>query len=149
MLRCLLKRWRLQIAKCTYKLPEDLLKKLSTLGSKMDEISEVVLEAGGEIVLDKVKSNLEGSLSGESSGELVSSLGLSGVRIDRNGNSNIKIGFSEPRKDGGSNAMVANVIEYGKHGQPAKPFLKPAKSSSKKQCIEVMTKKLEEEINKA
>ena len=61
----------------------------------------------------------------------------------------LKIGFSEPRKDGGSNAMVANVIEYGKHGQPAKPFLKPAKSSSKKQCIEVMTKKLEEEINKA
>ena len=137
------------MAKCTYKLPEDLLKKLSTLGSKMDEISEVVLEAGGEIVLDKVKSNLEGSLSGESSGELVSSLGLTGVRIDRNGNSNIKIGFSEPRKDGGSNAMVANIIEYGKHGQPAKPFLKPAKSSSKKQCIEVMTKKLEEEINKA
>ena len=137
------------MAKCTYKLPEDLLKKLSTLGSKMDEISEVVLEAGGETVLDKVKSNLEGSLSGESSGELVSSLGLSGVRIDRNGNSNIKIGFSEPRKDGGSNAMVANVIEYGKHGQPAKPFLKAAKSSSKKQCIEVMTKKLEEEINKA
>ena len=137
------------MAKCTYKLPEDLLKKLSTIGSKMDEISEVVLGAGGEVVLDKVKSNLEGSLSGESSGELVSSLGLSGVRIDRNGNSNIKIGFSEPRKDGGSNAMVANVIEYGKHGQPAKPFLKPAKSSSKKQCIEVMTKKLEEEINKA
>lgn len=137
------------MAKCIYKLPEDLLKKLSTLGSKMDEISEVVLEAGGEVVLDKVKSNLEGSLSGESSGELVSSLGLSGVRIDRNGNSNIKIGFSEPRKDGSSNAMVANVIEYGKHGQPAKPFLKPAKSSSKKQCIEVMTKKLEEEINKA
>ena len=134
------------MAKCTYKLPEDLLKKLSTLGSKMDEISEVVLEAGGEVVLDKIKSNLEGSLSGESSGELVSSLGLSGVRIDRNGNSNIKIGFSEPRKDGGSNAMVANVIEYGKHGQPAKPFLKPAKSSSKKQCIEVMTKKLAEEI---
>lgn len=137
------------MAKCTYKLPEDLLKKLSTLGSKMDEISEVVLGAGGEVVLDKVKSNLEGSLSGESSGELVSSLGLSGVRIDRNGNSNIKIGFSEPRKDGSSNAMVANIIEYGKHGQPAKPFLKPAKSSSKKQCIEVMTKKLEEEINKA
>ena len=132
------------MAKCTYKLPEDLLKKLSTLGSKMDEISEVVLEAGGEIVLDKVKSNLEGSLSGESSGELVSSLGLSGVRIDRNGNSNIKIGFSEPRKDGGSNAMVANVIEYGKHGQPAKPFFFFFNSSSKKRCIEVITKKLDE-----
>lgn len=136
------------MAKCTYSLPEDLLKKLSTLGTKMDEISETVLEVGGEVVLDKVKSNLEGVLSGESSGELVSSLGLSSVRLDKDGNPNIKIGFSEPRKDGKSNAMIANVIEYGKHGQPARPFLKPAKSSSKKECIETMTKKLEEEINK-
>lgn len=136
------------MAKCTYTLPEDLLKKLSKLGSRMDEVSEAVLEAGGAVVLDKVKSNLEGVLSGNSSGELVSSLGLSGVRIDRNGNSNIKIGFAEPRKDGTSNAMIANIIEYGKHNQPAKPFLKPAKTASKKQCIETMTKKLEEEIDK-
>lgn len=136
------------MAKCTYTLPEDLLKKLSKLGSRMDEISEAVLEAGGEVVLDKVKSNLEGVLSGNSSGELVSSLGLSGVRIDKNGNSNIKIGFAEPRKDGASNAMIANIIEYGKHNQPAKPFLKPAKTASKKQCIETMTKTLEEEIDK-
>lgn len=137
------------MARCTYKLPNELLRKLSTVGSKMDEISEVVLVAGGEVVLDKVKSNLEGVLSGESTGELVSALGLSGVLIDRNGNSNIKVGFSEPRKDGKSNAMLANIIEYGKHNQPAKPFLKPAKTSSKKPCIEAMTKKLEEEIKKA
>jgi HK97 gp10 family phage protein len=137
------------MARCTYKLPDELLRKLSTVGSKMDEISEVVLVAGGEVVLDKVKSNLEGVLSGESTGELVSALGLSGVLIDRNGNSNIKVGFSEPRKDGKSNAMLANIIEYGKHNQPAKPFLKPAKTSSKKPCIEAMTKKLEEEIKKA
>ena len=137
------------MARCTYKLHDELLRKLSTVGSKMDEISEVVLVAGGEVVLDKVKSNLEGVLSGESTGELVSALGLSGVLIDRNGNSNIKVGFSEPRKDGKSNAMLANIIEYGKHNQPAKPFLKPAKTSSKKPCIEAMTKKLEEEIKKA
>lgn len=136
------------MAKCTYKLPEELLRKLSKLGSMMDEVSETVLEAGGEVVLEKVKSNLEGVLSGNSSGELVSSLGLSGVRIDKNGNSNIKVGFAEPRKDGTLNAMVANIIEYGKHNQPAKPFLKPAKTASKKQCIETMTKTLEEEIDK-
>ena len=136
------------MAKCTYKLPEELLRKLSKLGSRMDEVSETVLEAGGEVVLEKVRSNLEGVLSGNSSGELVSSLGLSGVRIDKNGNSNIKVGFAEPRKDGTSNAMVANIIEYGKHNQPAKPFLKPAKTASKKQCIETMTRTLEEEIDK-
>lgn len=136
------------MAKCTYKLPEDLLKKLSRLGSQMDDVSEMVLETGGEIVLDKVKSNLEGVLSGNSSCELIASLGLSSVKMDRNGNSNIKVGFAEPRSDGKSNAMIANIIEYGKHGQPARPFLKPAKSQSKKACIDAMTKKLEEEIKK-
>ena len=137
------------MAKCTCSLPEDLLKKLSNLRNKMDGVSEVVLEAGGQVMFDKVKSNLDGVLSGESTGELASSLGLSKVRIGKDGNPNIKIGFAEPRKDGTSNAMVANVLEYGKHGQPAKPFLKPAKSQSKSRCIETMKKKLEEEIDKA
>ncbi len=136
------------MAKCICKLPDDLLKKLSRLGNKMDSISEEVLKTGGEVVLDRVKSNLKGVLSGDSTGELESSLGLSQVRVGKDGNSNIKVGFSEPRSDGKSNAMIANIIEYGKSGQPARPFLKPAKSASKKPCIEAMTKKLEEEIDK-
>lgn len=44
--------------------------------------------------------------------------------------------------------MVANIIEYGKHGQPARPFLKNAKTSSKKECEQTMTKTIEEEIEK-
>lgn len=136
------------MAKCTYTLPEELLRKMSKLGSNMDEISKKVLEVGGEVVLDKVKSNLEGVLTGESSGELINSLGLSSVRLDKDGNPNIKIGFNEPRKDGKSNAMIANIIEYGKHNQPARPFLKPAKTQSKKPCIDAMTEKLKEEIEK-
>lgn len=136
------------MAKCTCKLPDDLLKKLSRLGSKMDDVSETVLETGGEIVLDKVRNNLQGVLSGESTGELLASLGLSKVLLGRDGNHNIKVGFAEPRSDGKSNAMIANIIEYGKHGQPARPFLKPAKSQSKKACIDAMTQKLEEEIKK-
>lgn len=137
------------MAKCICKMPEDLLKKLSRLGNKMDSITEEVLKVGGEVVLDKVKSNLEGVLSGESTGELASSLGLSKVLVGKDGSANIKVGFAEPRSDGKSNAMIANIIEYGKAGQPAKPFLKPAKTSSKKPCIDAMTKKLEEEIKKA
>ena len=137
------------MAKCTYTLPEDLLRKLSTVGNKMDEISEHVLKAGGEVVLEKVKSNLSSVLSGESTGELERSLGLSGVRVDKNGDANIKIGFAEPRSDGKSNAMIANVLEYGRHNQPARPFLKPAKTQSKNNCIEVMTETLKEELDKA
>ena len=76
------------------------------------------------------------------------SLGLSPVKADRDGNHNIKIGFSEPRHDGGSNAKLATILEYGKHGQPAKPFLKPAKTSSRAECIRVMTQTLDEEVAK-
>jgi len=43
--------------------------------------------------------------------------------------------------------MLANLLEYGKHGQPPKPFLKPAKSQSKTPCIEAMKRKLEEEMD--
>ncbi len=142
------------MAKAEMMMPEDFLKRLSQLGEKTDEISERVLEAGGEIVLSKVKSNLASVVGkgteyySRSTGELERSLGLSTVKMDRNGNHNIKIGFAEPRSDGGSNAKIANIIEYGKHGQPAKPFLKPAKSSSKTAAEEAMKRKFEEEVSK-
>ena len=65
---------------------------------------------------------------------------------DRNGDFDIKVGFSEPRSDGDSNAKIATILEYGKSGQPAKPFLKPARSASKNACISAMKAKLDEEV---
>lgn len=142
------------MAKVDVKMPEDFLLKLSRLGNKTDEICEKALEAGGEVVLEKVKENLSSVIGSgtkydsRSTGELEQSLGLTSVKQDRDGNHNIKIGFSEPRSDGGSNAKIANIIEYGKHGQPAKPFLKPAKSSARKACISAMQETLEREVEK-
>lgn len=142
------------MAKAEVMMPDDFLQKLSKLADRTDEISERVLEAGGEVVLSKVKSNLssvigKGTLfESRSTGELERSLGLTPVKVDRDGNYNIKIGFSEPRSDGGSNAKIANIIEYGRHGQPAKPFLKPAKSASKTPCQEAMKRKFQEEVDK-
>lgn len=142
------------MAKVDIKMPDELLEKLSKLGAQTDEISERVLEAGGEVVLAKIRSNLSSvvgkdtKVDSRSTGELERSLGMSKARVDRNGNHNIKIGFAEPRSDGGSNAKIANILEYGRHGQPAKPFLKPAKSSSKSACEAAMKQKLEEEISK-
>ena len=142
------------MAKAEVQLPEELLTRLSQLGTKSDEIAEKMLEAGGEVLLARVKSNLAGVIGkgtkypSESTGELERSLGLSPAKLDRNGNHNIKVGFSEPRADGSSNARIANIIEYGKHGQPAKPFLKPAKTASRQECIDAMTKALDEEVEK-
>ena len=142
------------MAKAEVQLPEGLLTRLSQLGAKSDEIAEKMLKAGGEVLLSRVKSNLAGAIGkdtkypSESTGELERSLGLSPAKLDRNGNHNIKVGFSEPRSDGGSNAQIANIIEYGKHGQPAKPFLKPAKSASKAAVIEAMKQTFEQEVSK-
>lgn len=142
------------MAKVTMKMPEDFLLKVSRLNDKTDEIIPRVLEAGGEVVLDKVKSNLNSAVGRDtkypsrSTGELAAALGVSPALQDRDGNYNVKVGFSEPRRDGSSNAKIANIIEYGKSGQPAKPFLKPAKSSSRKPCIEAMKAKLDEEVNR-
>jgi hypothetical protein len=140
------------VAKVDVKMPEEFLLKISRIGEKTDEIIPRVLETGGEVVLDKVKSNLQSVVGSgtkyesRATGELAGALGLSPVLQDRDGNHNIKIGFSEPRRDGESNAKIANIIEYGKSGQPAKPFLKPAKSATKKTCAEAMKAKLEQEL---
>ena len=141
------------MAKADIKMPEDFLMKISQLGSNFDAVAESVLEAGGEVVLAKVQSNLAGVVGSDtkydsrSTGELERSLGLSPAKLNRDGNHDIKVGFSEPRSDGESNAKLANILEYGKHGQPAKPFLKPAKTASRKDCIEAMKAKLESEVD--
>ena len=142
------------MAKVDIKMPEEFLQKLSRLGSDFDAVAESVLEAGGEVVLSRVKGNLAGVVGQDtkydsrSTGELEAALGLSPAKLNRDGNHDIKIGFVEPRKDGGSNAKLANILEYGRHGQPAKPFLKPAKTQSKSAVITAMQQKFEEEVEK-
>lgn len=142
------------MAKVDIKMPEEFLDRMSKLGSHFDTIAESVLEVGGEVVLARTKSNLSSVVGAgtkydsRSTGELEGALGLTPAKVDRDGNHNIKLGFAEPRRDGGSNAKIANILEYGKHGQPAKPFLKPAKSASKSACRNAMVQKLEEEIGK-
>ena len=136
------------------KMPEEFLLKLSRLGDKTDAIISRVLEAGGEVALEKVRSNLETVIGRDtlrpsrSTGKLADALGLSPVKLSRHGTFNIKIGFSEPRSDGESNAKIANIIEYGKHGQPAKPFLQPARRASRKLTIAEMVKVFEQEVER-
>ncbi len=140
------------MAKATMKMPEEFLLKVSRLGEKTDEILPRVLRAGGDVVEEKVKNNLQrviGNATKEesrSTGELVSALGVSPAKQDRDGNFNVKVGFSEPRTDGKSNTMIAGVLEYGKSGQSPKPFLKPAKSASKTACISAMILALAKEV---
>ena len=140
------------MAKADMKMPDDFLQKISTLAERTDDIVPRVLEAGGKVMLDKTKSNLRAVIGktkypSRATGELVNALGVSGARMDREGNYNVKVGFAEPRRDGESNAKLANIIEYGKSGQPPRPFLKPAKSAAKSECMQTMIDALQREVD--
>ena len=142
------------MATAKWQMPDDFLSKISALGDKTDEIVPRVLAEGGKVMLARVKSNLQAVIGkktkykSRSTGELFTALGVSGARLNREGNYNVKVGFSEPRHgDGESNAKLANIIEYGKHGQKAKPFLKPAISSAKSEVIQTMVDALQREVN--
>lgn len=140
------------MAKATFKMPEEFLQKVSRLADRTDEIVPRVLEAGAEVLEQKVRSNLIASIGkgtkyeSRSTGQLLSALGTSPAKLDKDGNHNVKIGFAEPRGDGNSNAKIANVLEYGKAGQVPHPFLKPAVSASKNACADAMKAKLDQEI---
>ena len=141
------------MARCTYALPNEIMDKISKLAERTDEIIPRVLAAGGKVAFEKVKSNLQSVVGtgtkyeSRSTGELAGALGVSGARLDRDGNWNVKVGFAPRRSDGKSNAMIAGVIEYGKSGQPAKPFMKPAKSQSKNAAINAMKDALRREVD--
>ena len=131
------------MARMEIKMPDEFLVRLSRLGDKTDAVTEKVLQAGGEVLLAEVNARLS-AVVGKDTKHPSRSTG----EIDRDGNANIKVGFSEPRSKGDSNAKIANILEYGKHGQPPKPFLKPAKIAAKSACVSTMQKKFDEEVSK-
>lgn len=147
------------------KLPEDLMKKLDRLGQNTDRICEKALTEGGKVMHKSVASHLsqvvgkDTKVESRSTGELQAALGVSPVKVDKNGNYDVKIGFREPRSQQTAakgkrsysqitNAMIANVLEYGRKGQAPKPFLAPAKKAGKKDTMAKMETVLREEIDK-
>lgn len=154
------------MAKCEISFPDEFAFQLSELGKHTDEITARALEAAADKVIPVFKSNLAESIGNttfpsRSTGELLASVGKSPAMVDKNGNTNVKIGFNEPRKTQYAavgkrsyyeitNAMIANVIEYGKHSlnQPPRPFLKRTKSQTMDTCIEAAQQAFDEEVKK-
>ena len=140
------------MAKLTIKMPTDLMDQLAKAAEKTDSAIPKALEAGGKVVFEKMQANLRSSIGrgtkykSRSTGKLLAALGVSPVKVNDGGNYDVKVGFAEGRGIV-SNAMLANLLEYGKHGQSPKPFLKQTKSSSRNPCIEAMQSVLKEELD--
>ncbi|MBU5627707.1 HK97 gp10 family phage protein [Oscillibacter sp. MSJ-2] len=139
----------------TIKLPEELINQLSEFDKHTGEIMDAALTAGAKVACKQAKTNLSFAIGSgtkepsQSTGELVRALGVTPVKPDRDG-WNVRVGFAEPRRDGKSNAMVANILEYGsrKHNQPARPFMKPAADSTKAAAKAEIKRVFDEEAKK-
>lgn len=142
------------MATITIKLPDEFMNQLSEFDSRLEDIFTKSLEDGAEIAEKQARANLKAVIGSgtkfpsKSTGQLLGALGTSPVKPSGLGGFDIRIGFSEPRKDGVSNEMVSNVLEYGKKGQAAKPFMKPAEDATKSKVREKMKETFEAEAEK-
>ncbi len=157
------------MAKLTIKGTAELELKLSKLQNKSAEIAKKVVLAGAQPVADEIRKGLESlpvdglkrlkegekfnvSPTGEIK-DLLDSLGIAPVEVDKDGVTNTKVGFdgygSYPSKKypkGLPNKLLARAIDSGSSVRQKKPFVRQAVNRSKKKSLEEMNKKCDEEI---
>lgn len=136
------------IARMSFMAGEEFALALSRLATGSEEISKKAIFAGADIIADKIKSNLEGVLSSEATGELVASFGVTPIERDKDGDWNAKVGFDGYDSDGVANQLKARVIESGSSQQQKRPFVRPAVNATKGQVVDKMGQVIDEEIKK-
>lgn len=156
-------------SKMTIKAGEDYMRRLSQLGEGSAAIAKkAVYEASG-IVADRIRKNLEDNIRTQQSaakrgnsssfsllkkqgekrtGDLVRSLGITPIKLDKNGILNVKIGFDGYDSRGVPNQLKARVMESGSSTIEPRPFVKPAVKATKKAAEEAMNRVINEEIEK-
>jgi HK97 gp10 family phage protein len=136
------------MATISFKKGDDYVLKLSQLATGSEEIAKKAIYQAAGIVANKIKSNLEGVLSSEATGELVASFGVTPIERDKDGNWNAKLGFDGYDSKGVPNQLKARVLESGSSRQQKKPFVRPAVNATKKQALDAMRKVIDEETRK-
>ena len=132
----------------TFQAGDEFALALSRLATGSEEIAKKAIYAGADVIADKIKSNLEGVLSSEATGELVASFGVTPIEKDASGNWNAKIGFDGYGTDGVANQLKARVLESGSSKQQKKPFVRPAVNSTKNTAVEKMGQVIDQEIQR-
>lgn len=140
------------MARAQITLPTAFIDSLEAAANLLDSAADEVLGAGAAVVEPRLRSNLsaaigQGATPSRSTGQLMSALGTTTVKVNSKGQHNLKIGFAENRRDGRSNALIANVLEHGRSNQPARPFLAPTRSQTRKSATEAMKQVLVTRMN--
>lgn len=140
------------MARVHIQLPNNFIDALQAASTLLDAAAGDVLNAGAGVVEPRLRANLtaaigQGATPSRSTGQLLAALGTTSVKVNSRGEHNLKIGFAENRRDGRSNALIANVLEHGKSNQPARPFLTPTRSQTRRAATEAMKQALTARMN--
>lgn len=136
------------MARVQIRLPNAFIDSLNAASSVLEASADEVLGAGAAVVEPRMRSNLAAAIGSNtkkpshSTGQLLGALGTTSVKANSRGDHNIKVGFAENRRDGRSNALIANVLEHGRSNQPARPFLAPTRSQTRRGAIQAMKQAL-------
>jgi len=104
------------------------------------EAAERILKAGLSIAADQVRTELKRVQSDETTGQLLESLGITPIKMDRDGNWNGKVGFDGYDRNGAPNQLKARVMESGTSRRKKRPFMRPALNKCRKAAEEAMIK---------
>ena len=132
------------MARVQIRLPNKYIDALEATSRLLDTATDEVLTAGANVVEPRMRANLASAigrattLPSRSTGQLLGALGVTSVKVNSRGDHNVKVGFAENRRDGRSNALIASVLEHGRSNQPARPFLAPTRSQTRRGAIEAM-----------
>lgn len=132
------------MARAQIQLPNAFIDALEAVSNVVESSAEKVLSAGANVVEPRLRANLTSAIGSNtkapsrSTGQLASALGTTSVKVNSRGVYNVKVGFAENRRDGRSNALIANVLEHGRSNQAARPFLAPTRSQTRRPATEAM-----------
>ena len=141
------------MARMNITVPEAMQAKLNRLGTEYDGIVQKMLVEGAKPLEEQVIANLESvvgrdtKFESRSTGALVKAVKVTKAYQVSNGDWHIKVAIYGYDEKGVPNALKGMVLEKGKSGQPAKPWLKPAVSKTKNQCVDAMHTVLDREVS--
>lgn len=134
------------MARLSFDIPDDLLKKLDDCG-KMETIAPKMIDAALPIAAEAVRKHVAPHTR---SGELARSIGVMRAKPTKgkSGHSG-KVWFSGKDKETGtSNAVKAMALEYGTSKQTATPFVTPAMNECEPACVYKMQEVYNAEVAK-
>ncbi|MDE7261955.1 MAG: hypothetical protein K2N78_07875 [Oscillospiraceae bacterium] len=114
----------------------DLCNDLASLAELPDSVTDDILNAEADVIVDAQRRTMERMLKGRySTGDTARSIKKGKIKKGKDGKC-ISVSPQGTNRRGERNAAVAFINEYGKRGQPARPAIRTANAEAESAAIE-------------